>query len=147
MATSGLDTTIRIWDIAQQKGVLTYEHLKSTTNGLEWSHNGSLLGAITKDKNLQFFDPRHNEACLQLSTHEGARPQKFNWLGDSQTIMTCGFSKLAEREFAVWDARNFTAPLVKRRLDDYSGVPFTYFDEEHKVVYVAGKGESAISFF
>lgn len=47
----------------------------------------------------------------------------------------------------VWDARNFSTPLIKRRLDDYSGVPFTYFDEEHKVVFVAGKGESAISYF
>jgi coronin-1B/1C/6 len=68
-------------------------------------------------------------------------------LGDSQNILTCGFSKLSEREYAVWDVRNFNAPLIKKRLDDYSGVPFIYFDEDHKVVYVAGKGESAISFF
>lgn len=61
--------------------------------------------------------------------------------------MTCGFSKLSTREYAIWDARNFSSPLVKRQLDDYSGIPFAYFDEEHKVVYVAGKGESAISFF
>lgn len=54
---------------------------------------------------------------------------------------------MSEREYAVWDIRNSDKPLVKRRLDDYSGVPFTYFDEDHKVVYVAGKGESAISYF
>ena len=147
MATSGLDATIRVWDISQQRCVINYDHLKSATNGLEWSHNGSLLGAITKDKTLQFFDPRNNVACQSVGTHEGARPQKLIWLGDSQTIMSCGFSKLSEREYAVWDTRNFAAPLIKRRLDDYSGVPFTYFDEEHKVVYVAGKGESAISYF
>jgi WD40 repeat protein len=74
MATSGLDTTIRIWDITQQKCANVYDKLSSTTNGLEWSHDGSLLGAITKDKNLQFFDPRNNVACAQVSTHEGARP-------------------------------------------------------------------------
>lgn len=61
--------------------------------------------------------------------------------------MTCGFSKLANREYAIWDARNFAAPLIKRQLDDYSGIPFCYFDEDQNVVYVAGKGESAISFF
>lgn len=34
-----------------------------------------------------------------------------------------------------------------RRLDDYNGIPFPFFDEDNKVVYVAGKGEAAISFF
>lgn len=147
IATSGLDTTVRIWDISQQKCAVTFEDLKSTTNGLEWSHNGSLLGCITKDKNLSFFDPRKDTSCVSVATHEGARPQKLTWLGDSEHILTCGFSRLSEREYAVWDIRNFGAPLIKKRLDDYSGVPFLYFDEEQKVVYVAGKGESAISFF
>jgi len=69
------------------------------------------------------------------------------WLGDSQHILTCGFTKLSEREYAVWDNRNFSAPLIKKQLDELNGIPYTYFDEEHKVVYVAGKGESAVSFF
>lgn len=43
--------------------------------------------------------------------------------------------------------RKFGTPLVKRRLDEFNGVPFTSFDEEHKVVFVAGKGESAITYF
>lgn len=34
-----------------------------------------------------------------------------------------------------------------RRLDDYGGIPFPFFDEDTKVVYVAGKGEAAVSFF
>lgn len=82
-----------------------------------------------------------------MATHEGARPQKLTWLGDSQTILTCGFSKLSEREYAVWDNRNIATPIIKRRLDDYSGVPYVYFDEDNKVVFVAGKGESAVSYF
>jgi hypothetical protein len=32
-------------------------------------------------------------------------------------------------------------------LDDYAGIPFPYFDEDSKVLYIAGKGESAVSFF
>ena len=38
-------------------------------------------------------------------------------------------------------------PLIKKRLDDFAGVPFSYFDEDSKVLFIAGKGESAISFF
>lgn len=147
LATSGLDTTVRVWDIQNQKCAITFEDLKHSTYDLQWSHNGSLLAALTKDKQLSFFDPRKDTACNRVSTHEGARQQKMVWLGDSQHILTCGFSKLSQREYAVWDNRNFAAPLVKKQLDDYGGIPFTFFDEDHKVVYVAGKGESAISFF
>ena len=147
MATSSLDMTVRLWDIAQQTCAAVFDKVTSATTGLEWSHDGSLLGAITKDKNLFVFDPRNNDVCSSVAAHEGARPQKLVWLGDSKTIMSCGYSKLSEREFAIWDARNFASPVTKRRLDDYSGVPYTYFDEEHKVVFVAGKGESAVSYF
>jgi hypothetical protein len=38
-------------------------------------------------------------------------------------------------------------PLIKKRLDDYAGIPFPYFDEDSKVLYIAGKGESAVSFY
>jgi coronin-1B/1C/6 len=34
-----------------------------------------------------------------------------------------------------------------RRLDDYPGIAFPFFDEDHKVLYVAGKGESAITYY
>lgn len=34
-----------------------------------------------------------------------------------------------------------------KKLDDYAGIPFPFYDEDNKVVYVAGKGESAVSFF
>ena len=34
-----------------------------------------------------------------------------------------------------------------KRLDDLSGVPYPFYDEDNKVVYVAGKGEAAVSFF
>jgi len=37
--------------------------------------------------------------------------------------------------------------LIKKRLDDYAGIPYPFYDEDSKVVYIAGKGESAISFF
>lgn len=62
---------------------MTYSDIPQTTTGLEWSHNGSLLGAITKNRILNIFDPRKDGAALTANTHEGARPQKLAWLGDS----------------------------------------------------------------
>lgn len=84
---------------------------------------------------------------MGASAHEGARPQKVCWLGDSQTVLTTGFSKISERQYAVWDLRDLSQPLIMKRLDDYAGIPIPFYDEDSKVVFVAGKGESAVSFF
>lgn len=74
IASSSADNTIRIWDVTSQKCVSTYDEVKSTTTGLEWSSNGSLLGAISKDKKLNIFDPRKDGPVLNATAHEGARP-------------------------------------------------------------------------
>lgn len=147
LASSGADNTIRIWDISQQKCAHTFDEVKNVTTGLEWSQNGSLLGAITKDRVLNIFDPRKDGAALSAQTHEGARPQKLSWLGNNNNIFTAGFSKISEREYAVFDTRDMSQPLIKKRLDDYAGIPYPFFDEDAKVLYIAGKGESNISFF
>lgn len=62
-------------------------------------------------------------------------------------MLTCGFSKLSERQYGVWDTRDISKPIVLKKLDDYAGIPFPFYDEDNKVVYVAGKGEVAVSFF
>jgi hypothetical protein len=54
---------------------------------------------------------------------------------------------MSEREYAIWDTRNFGTPLIKRRLDEYGSVPFIVFDEEHRVLFVSGKGESSTTMF
>ena len=58
MASGAADGTIRIWDITNQKQVLIFDEIKGYVTGLEWSHNGSLLGCVNKDKTINIFDPR-----------------------------------------------------------------------------------------
>lgn len=93
------------------------------------------------------YDPRKNGEAVTGPSHEGARQQKMVWAGDNETIITTGFSKISERQFAVYDLKNLSQPLEMRRLDDYPGIAFPFFDEDHKVLYVAGKGESAVTFY
>jgi WD40 repeat protein len=83
MATSSADSSIRIWDISHQKCVHAYHDLQNTTTGLDWSHNGSLLGLLTREKTLNVFDPRKEGSALKTNAHEGTRPQKLVWLGNS----------------------------------------------------------------
>lgn len=84
---------------------------------------------------------------MTTTAHEGNKPQKLCWLGDSQTLLTTGFSKIAERQYAVWDLRDLSQPLIMKRLDDYAGIANPFFDEDSKVVFIAGKGESSVSFY
>ena len=60
-----------------------FEEIKGSATGLEWSHNGSLLGVTTKDKTLNIYDPRIGGPVMSAASHEGARPSKLCWLGDS----------------------------------------------------------------
>lgn len=147
IATAAIDTSVKIWDVSKQQCTFTFDGLKTQSNDLAWSPNGSLLATTTKDKLVSVFDPRQGNGSLQSSkAHEGARQQKLTWLGDSERIFTCGF-EINERQYAVWDVRNFAAPVIKRRLDEYGSVPFLVFDEEHKIVFVSGKGESSTTMF
>ena len=56
-------------------------------------------------------------------------------------MITTGFSKISERQFGIYDLKNMSQPLEMRRLDDYQGIGYPFFDEDHKVLFVAGKGE------
>ena len=93
------------------------------------------------------YDPRKSGDAMTGASHEGTRQQKLVWAGDNETIITTGFSKMSERQFGVFDIRDLANPLEMRRLDESPGVGFPYFDEDHKVLFIAGKGEMAISYY
>ena len=73
IASASSDMTVRLWDVQQQKCVSVIEESKGQALGLEWSHNGSLLASITKDKTAYIFDPRKEGTAMSAKTHEGAR--------------------------------------------------------------------------
>lgn len=74
ICSAGADNTIRIWDVTGQKCSITYDQVKGVTTGLDWSHNGSLVGTTNKDKTLNVFDPRKEGPAMTTNSHEGARP-------------------------------------------------------------------------
>jgi len=145
VASTGADNTVRVWDITNQKCVSTYPALKNVSTALDWNYNGSLLGTMSKDKTLTIFDPRKEGGALITNSHEGARPQKFVWCGNTNYLVSMGFSKISERQYAAWDLRDLSNPLIMKRLDDYGGIPFCFFEDDSKLIFVAGKGESQIS--
>ena len=47
----------------------------------------------------------------------------------------------------IWDSRNLAEPLKSENLDTSSGVLMPFFDNDTKVLYLAGKGDGNIRYY
>ena len=71
----------------------------------------------------------------------------MQWISD-EIVVSAGFNRMNEREFAIWDIRQQSAgPLASGYLNDGTGIPHIYFDREHGILYNSGRGDGSIQFF
>ena len=61
---------------------------------------------------------------------------------DDQTLLTSGFDREAKRQWGAWDLRNLEQPLMQGPLHEGSGVPYFFFDQEYRVLLLAGRGDN-----
>jgi coronin-2 len=66
--------------------------------------------------------------------HLGTKASKCTFLGNRDKVLTTGFSRYSDRQYAVWDAHAPDAPLVCETIDSSSGVVFPYFDHDTNMV-------------
>ncbi|XP_007545010.2 coronin-1A-like, partial [Poecilia formosa] len=78
--------------------------------------------------------------------HEGSRPVRAVFVSGGQ-ILSTGFSRMSERQVALWDPNNFGEPLTLQELDTSSGVLLPFFDPDTGIIYLCGKGDSSIRYF
>ncbi|XP_062434051.1 coronin-1B isoform X3 [Rhea pennata] len=62
-------------------------------------------------------------------------------------IFTTGFSRMSERQLALWDLENLEEPMGLQELDSSNGALLPFYDPDTNVVYVCGKGDSSIRYF
>jgi coronin-1B/1C/6 len=72
--------------------------------------------------------------------HQGVKGSRVCWLGDSDRLLTTGFSRTSDRQFAVFDLRNMAEPIKSENVDTMSGILMPFFDNDTKMLYLAGKG-------
>ena len=61
-------------------------------------------------------------------------------------ILSCGYSRCAEREISVWDIRNFTQ--LQTKVIDYSaGLLKPLYDEDTGILFLGGTGDGSIRFY
>ncbi|KMP05630.1 Coronin-like protein crn1 [Coccidioides immitis] len=147
LASAAGDFTIKIWDIEAGSSKLTLK-LGDVVQSLSWSANGSLLVTTSRDKKLRIWDVRQEKPIHETQGHSGAKNSRAVWMGEHDRIATTGFSKMSDRQMALWDVRAPREPINGFRvLDSISGVCVPYWDDGTQCLYLAGKGDGNIRYF
>lgn len=148
LASSSLDYTVKIWNTETGKDEITLQH-KDLVTSFAFNYNGSLLATSSRDKKLRIWDIRSGKVISEGPGHTGAKPSRISWLGNTDRIITTGFSKLSDRQVGVWDIQHIEDGPIGgfMVIDASSGVLVPYFDPETSILYLAGKGDGNIRYY
>ncbi|GLI80339.1 coronin-like protein crn1 [Penicillium ochrochloron] len=147
LATASGDYTVKIWDIEAGAAKLTL-NVGDIVQSQAWSANGSLLVTTSRDKKLRIWDVRQERPAHETNGHSGAKNSRTVWLGERDRIATTGFSKMSDRQLALWDIRAVREPINGfKTLDSISGVCMPFWDDGTSCLYLAGRGDGNIRYF
>lgn len=148
LATSGADYAVKVWDI--EKAETKYDIEASSTDliqNCEWNYDGTLLVTASKDKKIRIIDPRQKKITAEAEAHSGVKGGRVIWLGTREKVFSVGFSKTSEREYALWDPKKFSEPLIRTPVDSASGVLLPFYDNDTSVLFLGGKGDGNIRYY
>merc|ERR1712228_427590 len=64
----------------------------------------------------------------------------LGWIGCT------GFSKSARRQLKMWDLKDMSKPIYSTDIDQVSSVLMPYYDNDHGLLYMSGKGDGSVTF-
>ncbi|XP_048043030.1 coronin-1C-A isoform X1 [Megalobrama amblycephala] len=148
LLSAGCDNVIFIWNVGTGESMITLEDMHpDIIFSACWNRNGSLICTACKDKKVRVIDPRKEEIIAEKDkAHEGARPMRAIFLSDGK-VFTTGFSRMSERQLALWDPENMEEAVSVHEMDTSNGVLLPFYDPDTNVVYLCGKGDSSIRYF
>ncbi|XP_041742032.2 uncharacterized protein LOC121573799 isoform X1 [Coregonus clupeaformis] len=148
LMSAGCDNLIIIWNVGTGEAMIQLEDMHpDVIFSACWSRNGALICTACKDKNIRVIDPRKEKIVAEKDkAHDGARPMRAIFLADGN-IFTTGFSRMSERQLALWNPKSMEEPISVHELDTSNGVLLPFYDADTNVVYLCGKGDSSIRYF
>ncbi|TNN70076.1 Coronin-1B [Liparis tanakae] len=148
LLSAGCDNVVILWNVARGEEVVRIDSVHTDLiYSACWNRDGSKILTSCKDKTMRVLDPRKGTVLIEKEKpHEGSRPTRAVFVSDGK-ILSTGFSRMSERQVALWDPDNFGEPLTLQELDTSSGVLLPFFDPDTGIVYLCGKGDSSIRYF
>ena len=142
---------IHVWNVLKGE---TYVELKAddTPTMVQWNPNGTLVGATTKNKFMNVFDPRANKMIFKHQINEKIQSAKFAWI-DNDSFVTTSWNQSGAKFLKLWDVRKVKGDLSSEgavtevKIDTSTTVTTPFVDRESKLVYTIGKGEAGIHTF
>jgi coronin-1B/1C/6 len=104
-----------------------------------FNYNGTLVATTCKDKHVRIFDIRSGQMVQEGESHSGVKSSYVTWLGDSNRILTTGFSRSSDRQVGIWDTSSLKSYLKMENLDTSSGSLVPHYDLDTKMLYLSGK--------
>jgi len=147
LASCSGDMTVKIWDVEKGEALNTFTGNQELTQDIVWNYNGDMMASSCKDKHTRFIDPRQGSEAGAFQPHEGSKSVKLTYLGESDKLATCGFTRQSQRELKIWDPKMTNAPLCKVDIDQAAGVIMPFFDPDTKMLYLAGKGDGNVRYY
>lgn len=157
VAASTSDHQIKLFDITtaasggagagDQQATVSLTGAKDSIQSLDYDYAGNRLVATSRDKKLRIFDPRKGGEAVSVGDgHQGVKGARVTWCGNSERIVTTGFSKMSDRQLFLWDARALNRPIKSVNVDSSNGVVMPFWSDNN-VVFLAGKGDGNIRYY
>jgi len=146
LASASGDLTIKLWDIGTGQANLALKH-PDIVQSLSWSANCAFLVTTSRDKKLRVWDVRQQQPVHEYAGHEGAKNSRAVWMGEHNRIATTGFSRMSERQIALWEPGRKDPIGGFNSLDSISGICMPFWDDGSNMLYLAGKGDGNIRYF
>jgi coronin-1B/1C/6 len=147
LATAGTDYEVKVWDVSTGQDKITVGGHGGIIQSLNWNYTGSTIVTFCKDKKMRLVDPRTNKITGEVETHQGTKGGRAIWMGKHEMIVSVGFSKSAEREYMIFDPRNFEKVISRAGIDNAAGVLMPFYDEDTEILFLAGKGDGNLRYY
>ncbi|XP_070545785.1 coronin-1C-A-like isoform X2 [Ptychodera flava] len=147
LASAGYDYKAIVWNVEKGEAITYITCHTDTIYSLSFNDDGSLLATTCKDKKIRVLDPRTGELVEQAPGHQGSKSSKVVFIGNMNKLATTGFSRMCERQFAVWNLNDMSKPERMETIDAGSGTLLPYYDRDNRIMFLAGKGDGNIRYY